>query len=241
MTIAIAQNLLNIDSTEFRLRRSIYSNQGLLDVSWILVLFLIIELCTLAANALKKKRFPAYCCLLSEMKTWQCGFAFKNLRQWNFPSTVTCLLLSKCTGLQCFPVLHFVFKNPLWGGAPQLIKMPMSSDHTGRKPELNKSEESQTLCALANSNYRQYSWQGCVHTWNPFTWPFKDPPQCAEELWQWCWISTQGAARGCAGGWRDGNLHYGVPLPLVWLLHHKLFLPSGRGKVTTPGHHGHIY
>lgn len=32
MTIAIAQNLLNIDSTEFK-SRSIYNNQGLLDVS----------------------------------------------------------------------------------------------------------------------------------------------------------------------------------------------------------------
>lgn len=87
MTIAIAQNLLNIDSTEFKLR-SIYSNQGLLDVSWILVLFLIIELCTLAANTLEKG-FPACCFSLSEMKAWQCGFAFKNSKYWNFSSVAS--------------------------------------------------------------------------------------------------------------------------------------------------------
>lgn len=33
MTMAVAQNLLNIDSTEFKLRRNIYNNEGLLDVS----------------------------------------------------------------------------------------------------------------------------------------------------------------------------------------------------------------
>lgn len=56
------------------------------------------------------------------MKAWQCGFAFKNSRQWNFTSSVTNFCFPSAHVWTYCGLLHFVFKNPLWGGAPSLSR-----------------------------------------------------------------------------------------------------------------------
>lgn len=139
-----------------------------------MVLFLIIELFTLAANTFLKS-FLACCCSLSEMKAWQCGFALKNSRQWNFTSSFSSHLLSRCTGLPHIP--DFCLQKNLYEerlttpyqDGPELwpYRLKTRAESVWGKPD--------SLCALANSKYRQHSWQGCGHAWNPFLGLFKDP------------------------------------------------------------------
>lgn len=204
MTIAIAQNLLNIDSTEFKLR-SIYSNQGLLDVSRILVLFLIIELCILAANTFEKG-FPACCCCsLSETKAWQCGFAFKNSGHCNFTSFVA-FAFQVHRSPAYSRVLYFVFKKSLWGGAPHLIKMLMSCDDTGWKLDLTRSEESQTLCVLCQTVTTDNTPGRAVCILEILSWGFsKIPTMCWRALAVVLGLHTRGSSWMCrrVEGWKS--------------------------------------
>lgn len=139
-------------------------------------------------------------------------------------------------------LLHFVLKNPLWGRVPQLIKMLMSWHHMGWKLELNRSEESQTLCALANSNYRQYSWQGCVHTWNPFLVPFKDPYNVLKSSGSGVGSPHKGQLMDVL---EDGGMEICIMVCLFHLSHGCIISSSfpQRGHLwgrKPPGHHGHI-
>lgn len=101
-------------------------------------------------------------------------------------------------------LLHFAFENPLWGGAPQLIKMLMSWDHMGWNPELNRSEENQTLCVLWQTVTIGDTPARAVCTLENLSWGFSKTPTM-------CWralvlgLHTRGSSLMCwrMEGWKS--------------------------------------